>query len=97
MNNFQIKDSLIKLREKNYSKNINSTIDFLLENYDEYEIRLLSSRQGIKIDGNLINLFFMDNIGFRCLNEKDNIYGKFPICKNIESFMNKLYLESFND
>jgi hypothetical protein len=31
------------------------------------------------------------------MNEKDNIYGKLPICKNIERFMNNLYLEAVNN
>jgi hypothetical protein len=97
MNNFSLKDSLVKLQEKNYDDNISSTINMLVENYDEGQIRVLSQYQGLKIDNNLIRLFFVENIGFRCINERDNIYGRMPICKNIETFMNKLYLESFDD
>jgi len=95
MNNFSLTNSLIRLQGKNYDININRTINMLVENYDEGQIRILSQYQGLKIDNNLIRLFFMENVGFRCLNEKDNIVGRLPICRNIEKFMNDLYLESF--
>ena len=94
MSKFSIKESLIKLSEKNYDKNINNTIKFIIERYDEDQIRLMSGFQGLKIDNNLIRLYFFQNIGFRCMNEKDNIVGKLPICRNIEKNMNTLYLES---
>jgi|SRR5574344_411355 hypothetical protein len=97
MNNyFSVKDSLIKLKDKKYGENINNTIDILVNRFDESQIRILSS-QGLKIDNNIIRLYFIDNVGFRCMNEKDNIYGKLPICKNIERFMNNLYIESVNN
>lgn len=97
MNNyFSVKDSLIKLKDKKYSENINKTIDILVDRFDENQIRILSN-QGLKIDNNIIRLYFIDNVGFRCMNEKDNIYGKLPICKNIERFMNNLYIESVNN
>lgn len=92
MSDFSLKESLIKLKNKNYDKNINNTIDILTENFDESQLRILSQFKGIKIDNNLINLFFIENVGFRCLNDKDNIYGKLPICKNIEKYMNQLYV-----
>jgi hypothetical protein len=96
MYNFSVKDSLIKLQEKNYDNNINRTINLLVDNYDESQIRILSQYHGLKIDNNIIRLYFIENVGFRCMNEKDNIYGKLPICRNIENYMNKLYIESFN-
>ena len=97
MNNFSIKDSLLKLQEKNYDININKTITLLVENYDEYQIRILSQFHGLKIDSNIIKLYFIENVGFRCMNEKNNIFGKLPICRNIENYMNKLYIESFDN
>ena len=97
MYNFSVKDSLLKLQEKNYDINITNTINMLVEKFDEDQIRVLSQYQGLKIDNNLIRLFFIENVGFRCLNDKDNIYGKMPICQNIEKYMNKLYLESFEN
>ena len=93
--NFSVKESLNKLKDKNYDKNINNTINILIENLDEDQIRMISQYQGLKIDNNIIKLFFIENIGFRCLNEKDYIYGKLPICKNIEKYMNDLYIKSF--
>lgn len=96
INYFSVKDSLIKLKDKKYGENINNTIDILVNKFDESQIRILSS-QGLKIDNNIIRLYFIDNVGFRCMNEKDNIYGKLPICKNIERFMNNLYIESVNN
>ena len=94
MNNFSVREGLSKLKDKNYDVNINKTIDLLIENYDENQLRVILQYQGIKIDNNLIRLYFYDNVGFRCMNEKDNIYGKLPICKNIEKYMNDLYTES---
>lgn len=96
INYFSVKDSLIKLKDKKYGENINNTIDILVNRFDESQIRILSN-QGLKIDNNIIRLYFIDNVGFRCMNEKDNIYGKLPICKNIERFMNNLYIESVNN
>lgn len=93
MSNFSVKDSLIKLQEKNYDIKINNTIKLLVENLDEGQIRVLSQYKGLNIDNNLIRLFFIDNVGFRCMNEKSEIYGKFPLCNNIENYLNKLYLE----
>ena len=97
MNNFSLKDSLVRLQEKNYDVKINTTINMIVENYDEGQIRVLSQYQGLKIDNELIRLFFVENVGFRCMNDRVNIIGKMPICKNIENFMNKLYLDSFED
>jgi hypothetical protein len=96
INYFSVKDSLIKLKDKKYGENINNTIDILVNRFDESQIRILSN-QGLKIDNNIIRLYFIENVGFRCMNEKDNIYGKLPICKNIERFMNNLYIESVNN
>ena len=97
MSDFSLKESLIKLKNKNYDKNINNTIDILTEKFDENQLKILSQFKGIRIDNNLINLFFIENVGFRCLNDKDNIYGKLPICKNIEKYMNQLYLNYINE
>lgn len=92
-NIFSLKDSLEKLKSKNYDININNTIDNLIVKFDEEQLRMLSKRQGFLIDNKLIRLFFVDNVGFRCYNEKSDIYGKLSICINIERFMNNLYLE----
>ena len=90
---FSLRNSLEKLINKNYDININLSINNLLLKFDEEQLINLSKRQGLLIDNKLIRLFFINNVGFRCYNEKDNIYGKFPICINIERFMNNLYME----
>jgi len=97
MKKFLIVESLQRLRDKKYDDNITSSINKILENYSEDQLRILLQYRGIKIDNNLINLFFIENVGFRCINEKENVYGKLPICNNIEKYMNKLYLDSFED
>jgi len=91
MSNFSLSESLLKLQTKNYDKNIDNTLIFLTENYDEYQLRMLAQHQGLKIDNNIVRLYFIDNVGFRCFNEKDNIYGKLPLCNNIEKYMNNIY------
>jgi hypothetical protein len=93
MKEFSLKESLIKLKEKNYDNNINQTINLLVEKFDEDQLKLMAHYQGIKVDNRIIRLFFMQGVGFRCYNEKNEIYGKLPLCKNIENFMNKLYLD----
>ena len=90
--NFLISDSLEKLKEKNYDIKINNTIDLLLEKFDDEQLKLMASHYGLKIDNNLLRLFFIENVGFRCINEKNQFIGRLPICINIENFMNKLYL-----
>lgn len=90
MSNFSVTDSLLKLKEKNYTQD---NIEFLTENYTEEELRILLMR-GLRLDSKqLIHLYFLENVGFRCINEKSNITGKLPICRNIENFMNGLYKE----
>jgi len=93
---FSVRDSLLELKKKNYDVNITKTIDLLVENYDEDQIRMLSQK-GLNIDNNIIRLFFMENVGFRCLNEQVSFYGKLPVCNNIEKYMNKLYLDSYSE
>ena len=93
---FLLKDSLIKLKAKNYDKKITETIS-LLEKLEEEQLRVLSQTQGLMIDGYVIRVYFQEGMGFRCINENIDIHGRLPICKNIERFLNKLYLESFEN
>jgi hypothetical protein len=95
MMDFSVSKSLIKLRDKKYDSKISKTINLLLENYSEDQLRFLLQNKGLLLDNNIIKLFYIDNVGFRCLNEKSELYGKLPVCKNVEFFMNKLYLENF--
>lgn len=91
-NFFSIKESLLKLHDKNYDLNINKSIDFIIDRFDEDQVKTLS-RQGLKLT-NIIRLYYIDNVGFRCMNEQDYLYGKLPICNNIERFMNTQYSQS---
>ena len=93
VNSFSVKDSLCKLKDKNYDVNITKTINIITENLEEDQIRVISQYQGLKIDNDIIRLHFIENVGFRCYNERDNVVGKLPICKNIEKYMNQLYLD----
>jgi len=95
MTRFSLRDSLIKLKEKNYDPFIGKTIDALTTNLNEDQLRVLLMSHGLKIDNRIINLYFYDNVGFRCMNEREDLYGKKPICNNIERFMNQLYENSF--
>lgn len=91
-NYFSIKDSLLKLHDRNYDQNINNTIDMIVDNFNEDQIKILA-RQGLKLT-NIIRLYYIDNAGFRCYNEQTQLYGNLPICNNIEKFMNKEYRTS---
>ena len=91
-NFFSIKESLLKLHDRNYDQNINNTIEMLVHNFNEDQIKILA-RQGLKLT-NIIRLYYIDNAGFSCYNEQTQLYGKLPICNNIERFMNKEYKTS---
>lgn len=94
-NFFSMKNALIKLSDRNYDNSINNNIKIILENFDEEQTKNLS-RTGIKLT-NIIRLYYIDNVGFRCFNEQEHIYGKLPLCNNIEKLMNKEYLNKINE
>lgn len=93
MINFSIKESLNKLKDKKYDKIILKNIDYL-NNYDEYQLLLLAKSEGLKLS-NLIRVNFIDNVGFNCYNIQQERYGRLPLCRNIEKFLNEKYKESF--
>jgi len=92
MFNFSIKESLNKLKNKKYDKLISHNIEFL-NNYDEYQLTLLAKSEGIKLN-NLIRLNFVENVGFNCYNIQQERFGRLPLCRNIENFLNEQYQES---
>jgi len=92
MINFSIKESLNKLKNKKYDNTINKNIDYL-NNYDEYQLLLLSNSEGLKLN-NLIRLNFVENVGFNCYNIQQERYGRLPLCRNIENFLNEQYKNS---
>ena len=91
---FSIKKGLVKLKEKNYDWKITSVLESLTDNLNEDQLRVLLMTHGLKIDNHIMRLYFYENVGFRCINEKEELYGKIPLCNNIEKYMNQLYLES---
>lgn len=98
MNDFSIMESLLKLKQNNRIPEYidSNNVMYIAENYDEDQLRNLL-RRGLILDKNkIINLFFIENVGFRCSNQRPDRYGNIPACKWIEKYMNNLYLESFN-
>lgn len=92
MFNFSIKESLNSLRSKNYDPKINKTIENL-NKYEDYQLKILSSGEGIKLN-DIVRLNFIENVGFRCYNIKQERYGRLPVCRSIEKFLNEKYKES---
>jgi len=95
MINFTIKESLNKLKNKKYDSIINKNIDYL-NNYDEYQLLLLAKSEGLKLN-NLIRVNFIENVGFNCYNIQQERYGRLPLCKNIEKFLNEEYKNSLTN
>jgi hypothetical protein len=72
-----------KDRFKNYTKNLKSIID----NFDEYQLDY-ALQQGIAISENII-IQKNPNTLFNCYNNDQVIKGLMPICKLIETKLNK--------
>ena len=85
-----VKQALRKLTEKNVDMSINKHVKYLLENVEESQLLYkLSSQTGVKIDGQMINLWYNPGIGFQCDNMYRERYGKLPITGYIERFLNE--------
>lgn len=82
-----IKETIIKLMEKDISPTINKNVQYLLENFDENQLEGLLS-QGFTIDKN-IKLYYYVGSGYRCMNERVDLYGNNPLCVIIEKSLNK--------
>lgn len=85
-----IKECLRKLSEKNIDMNINRTIKFLCENFDDNQLEYKLS-QGVLLDNRMINLYFYRNMGFKCNNNWVERQGNLPICNFIEKNLNQIY------
>lgn len=93
-----IKESLKRLTEQNIDMSINKHVKYLLENVDEHQLEhKLSQQPGVKIDGNMIQLWYYPGNGFRCQNMFTERYGRLPICNYIERFLNEQLLEIYNE
>lgn len=85
-----VKECLRKLTEQNIDMNINKHVKYLLENVeDEQLIYKLSQQTGVKIDGNLIQLWYLPGVGFTCKNMYQERYGRLPLCGYVERFLNR--------
>lgn len=93
--NFSIKDSLNSLKNKNLDSNLNRCIESF-RRFEDYQLEMMASTTGIKLT-NIILLQFNEKNGFQCFNTQEDIYGRLPICKNIEKFLNEEYKKSFAD
>jgi len=84
-----IKECLKRLTERNVDMQINKHVKYLLENMDEQQLMYkLSQIPGIKIDGEMIQLWYNPGIGFQCKNMFEHKYGRLPLCRYIERFLN---------
>lgn len=83
-----IKEKLKKLIDKNLDKNVNNSIAYMNENYDEESLSFLLSTSGFKINENIV-LRYYSGVGFNCQDTNERISGKSPLCQNIERFLNR--------
>lgn len=91
--NFSIKESLNSLKLKKLDFNVNRAIESL-KKFEDYQLEMLAKTSGIRLS-DIIILQFNEKTGFQCFNILDEKYGRLPICKNIEKFMNEEYKKSF--
>jgi hypothetical protein len=83
-----IKDKLNKLYKKNIDKTINKSIIYMNENYDENSLRFILKNAGFSINDSII-LRYYDCVGFKCQDINEKLYGKSPLCQNVERFLNR--------
>lgn len=85
----KIKECLKGLAQKNVDMSVNRIIKEICEiDDDQLEYKLAN---GIKLDGQMINLYFYRNMGFKCNNIWVEKYGQLPLCNYIEKTLNQLY------
>jgi malic enzyme len=85
-----VKQALQRLTEENMDMAINKHVKFLIENVEENQLLFkLSTTVGVKIDNNMIHLWYNPGIGFQCKNMWEDRYGKLPICGRVERFLNQ--------
>jgi len=83
-----IKEKLQKLIDKDLNSDINKSLSFINENYDDNSLLFLFSHNGIQLNNNII-LRYYDKIGFKCQDINRRINGVSPLCQNIERFLNR--------
>ena len=83
-----VKEKLQKLFEKGLDRDVNKNIIYMKENYDDQSLLFLLSNTGFKINDDII-LRYYEGIGFKCQDVNERMYGKSPLCQNIERFLNR--------
>lgn len=84
-----VKECLRRLTEKNVDMKINKHVKYLIENVDEEQLIFkLSQTTGVKIDNEMIQLWYHPGVGFQCKNMFQERYGRLPLCNYIERFLN---------
>jgi len=83
-----IKEKLQKLIDRDLDKKVSDSITYMNNNYDEESLEFLLSNSGFKINENIV-LRYYQGVGFNCQDVNENIYGKSPLCQNIERFLNR--------
>lgn len=84
-----VKNCLRRLTEQNIDMSINKHVKYLIDNVDEKQLEYKLSQNGIKIDGNMIQLWYNPGIGFQCKNMFQEKYGRLPLCNYVERFLNE--------
>jgi hypothetical protein len=84
-----VKECLRRLTDQNVDMGINKHLKYLLEEVEEEQLEYkLAQGNGIKIDGQMINLWYYRGVGFRCDNMYREKYGRLPLCNYVERFLN---------
>lgn len=84
-----IKEKLNKLHNKNLDNNVNHTIEYINENYNDESLLFILSNYGFKLNEDII-LKYHNGYGFYCYDINESLYGKSPLCQNIQRFLNKM-------
>ena len=85
-----VKECLKRLTEQNVDMSVNKHVKYLVESMEENQIQYkLSQQTGVKIDGNMIHLWYYPGLGFQCRNMYQERYGRLPLCNYIERFLNE--------
>lgn len=86
-----IRKCLNLLVEKDYKEqSLKPKVLYLLDNFNNDQLLHLL-KNGLKISEDII-LYYINGMGFRCMNENTRIIGNKPICNIIEKNLNEYLL-----
>ena len=84
-----IKEILNILVEKNYNiLGLKNRMTEVLNYYTEEQLFYML-KDGLNINGNEFELYYVEGIGFRCHNTDKHINGNKPVCNIIEKNLNE--------